>query len=146
MNLVVRHTRVASLSGPLLHRFTHICDPLSENLPHPEFYKNFWKCVYGCGSESDWLLDSCQLWSKKHRGRRTQLFKKMKSFYVATCPYTIVLHKIDMCYCKKVACKSPKTLGKDSGCESGGFILCLQTERQPYTNWKLVKSFFFGIV
>ena len=103
MNLVVRHTRVASLPGPLLHRFTHICDPLSENLAHSEFYKNFRKCVYGCGSESDRLLDSCQLWSKKHRGRRMQLFEKIKCFYVATCPYTIVLYKIDMCYCKKVA-------------------------------------------
>jgi len=34
--------------------------------------------------------------------------------------YTIMLHKIDMCSHKMAAWKLAKTVGKDSGCESGG--------------------------
>ena len=35
-------------------------------------------------------------------------------------PYTIVLHKIALCSCKKAARKSAQTVGNDSGGESGG--------------------------
>ena len=65
-----------------------------------------------------------------------------------------MLRKIDSCACKKIARKSAKTVGKDS---SGAYIVsstvpsentvgmkvgltrCLETERQPYTDCKLVK-------
>ena len=48
--------------------------------------------------------------------------------------YTIVLRKIDLCSCKKAARKSEKTVGKDSGGESGG-LHCLY--RQKTTVYKL---------
>ena len=48
----------------------------------------------------------------------------MKSIVDVECNFSrkclIVLRKVDTCSCKKTACKSAKTAGKDSGCESGG--------------------------
>ena len=59
-----------------------------------------------------------------------KFFKKTQCFYIVVVtvmsPYTIVLRKIDSCSCKKAAQKSAKTVGKDSGGESGGLhCMCL---------------------
>ena len=43
-------------------------------------------------------------------------------------PYTIVLHKIDSCSCKKAGRKSAKTVGEDSGGQSGG-LYCLYRQK-----------------
>ena len=43
-------------------------------------------------------------------------------------PYTIVSHKVASCSCKKAARKSAKTVGKDSGGESGG-LQCLYKQK-----------------
>ena len=55
-------------------------------------------------------------------------------------PYPIVLRKFDTCSCKKAAWKSPKTVEKDSGCESRGLHCVYRQKDNPYINWKLVKS------
>ena len=59
-------------------------------------------------------------------------------------PYTIMLCKIDSCSSKKAAQKLAKTVGKDSGGESGG-LHYVYRQRQPYTNWKLVKLLFLKV-
>ena len=62
-----------------------------------------------------------ELWSEKHRGRGMQLFQKMQCFYVATCLGILSCYvKLTHVVVKKSACKSPKTVGKDSSCESEG--------------------------
>ena len=50
-------------------------------------------------------------------------------------PYTNVLHKMDMCSSKKAA---RKPLEK-TAVVTQGLTLCLEAERQLYTDWKLVK-------
>ena len=46
-------------------------------------------------------------------------------------PYTNVLRKIDSCSCKKAARKSAKTVGKDSGGESGG-LHCVNRQKDNH--------------
>ena len=52
--------------------------------------------------------------------------------------YTIVLCKM-ACYCKRAARKSAKTVGKDSGCESGAYIVSVDRKTTVYL---IVKSCF----
>ena len=60
-----------------------------------------------------------ELRSEMHRRRGTQVFEKTQCFCVVT---VIMLCKIDSCSCKMAARKSEKTVGKDSGGESGAYI------------------------
>ena len=78
-----------------------------------------------------------ELRSKRHHRCGMQVFEKMRCFYVVMViktvmsPYTIVLHKIDLCSCKKAARKSAKIVGKYSGGESRG-LHCLYKQKDNH--------------
>ena len=48
-----------------------------------------------------------------------------------------------MCYCKKAARKSAKTVGKDSGCESRAYIVSIDRKTTVYRLEAREISFFF---
>ena len=90
---------------------------------------------------SDWLLGSQATERKASRTWNATFRENAMFLHCYVSPYTFVLQKIDTCFCKKAAWKSPKTVWKDSGCESGGLHCvyrwkdnCIQTG----SRWKCV--------
>ena len=69
------------------------------------------------------------------------LLEKTQGFYVATVNFNFSLYyrvtQIYTCSCKK---KVIKDSWERQRLQTRGLTLCLWTKRQPYTNWKLVKS------
>ena len=53
-------------------------------------------------------------------------------------PYTIVLHKIDSCSCKRQLESRQRQLEKTAVVKAGTYIVSID-KKKPYINWKLVK-------
>ena len=60
-------------------------------------------------------------------------------------PYTIVLSKIDTCCFRNAACKSVKTVGKDSGFESGGLHCVHKQKDKPIRTGNLQITFWRNV-
>ena len=83
-----------------------------------------------------------ELWSEKHHRHGTQLFKKTQCFYVAT---VNCLHILS-CYIKftHVVKKQLGSRQRQLGKTAGAYIVSMDRKtRQPYEDWKLLKSHFF---
>ena len=81
----------------------------------------------------------------EHRfSRKRNVFTLLQ--HTVMSPYTIVLRKIASCSCKKAARKSARTVGNDSGGESGS-LHCVYRQKDNHTQtgnlWKLWKLIAF---
>ena len=76
--------------------------------------------MFNCAAVKKWKWSVALFLSRGAKSiADAESFREMLLHWYVS-PHTTVLRKIDMCSCKKAAWKSPKTVGKDSGCESKG--------------------------